>query len=219
MRHRVFIAPETMGILKENFPNIFHDTLSGSIFSTCRKIYKVYDNDIRKLFDGVTDPDVAYRRLDMDRSQPPMYRRRNDTSKMIFGGIGRKTASLFVIKAVNAGIANGMDRTDMLQPFDRHLYNLCVSRGIIKLEEWGMRKERLTKMAQKLFRNTFHENSLDVPRFHENQWILGSNVCAYPGCYDRNTDGQKSCIFEDACDIIMDDAMYSAKGIVKPMKR
>lgn len=210
------VAPAIQQIIKEKLQHGLRDQLSIKWYKSSRKLYKVYDSDPRNIFKHVTDPHVAYRRLDMGKQLEPVERvRRNETFPR-FSGFGPKTGTLLVIQYIKNGLIKGMDEREIYQPFDNHALNFAIGREIINLD-YEIRREKVTDYAQNLFRKTFKENDINNIDFHYAQWKLGSEVCTLSDCHSRRIPGGKErlCPFSKPCKNSLDSLRYR-KGYIAP---
>jgi hypothetical protein len=185
------------------------------MYKTARKIVRWYDGKASNVLKDVTEPDVAYRRLDIGRSKEPIEELKKDRSSPRFGGFGRKTGTLLVMWLNEAGFINGMDETNMYSPIDNHCFNLAIGRKIIQLDD-DTRVQKVTRYLQELARDTFKRKGISAKDFHLYQWTLGHNVCTYnDGCSRKSDYGKRLCPFPDVCEYFLDVEKYR-KGFIIP---
>jgi len=214
----VRLVPPTLDtICDEDLALGLHEQISLSHYKTARKIVKWYDGKASNVLKDVTDPDVAYRRLDIGRSKEPILELKNDTSSPRFGGLGKKTGRLLPMWLIDAGIVTGMDETNMYIPIDNHCFNILLGREIIKLDDY-VRVQKVTRYAQEAIRDVTRRRGISARDFHYYQWELGHNACTYnDGCSRKNGDGKKLCPFPDVCKYFLDVGKYR-KGFIVPVE-
>jgi len=212
------VVPPTLDkICEEDLELGLHEQAALGIYKTSRKIVKWYDGKASNVLKDVTDPQVAYRRLDIGRSKEPVLELKNDTSSPRFGGMGWKTGTLLVMWLAEAGFVKDTDETSMYVPIDNHCFNILLGREIIKVED-GARVQKVTRYAQEAIRDVTIRRGISAIDWHYYQWPLGHNVCTYnDGCSRKNDDEKKLCPFPDVCKYFLDVGEYR-KGFIKPVE-
>jgi hypothetical protein len=205
---RLLVAPWLDNILKEKLNVGLHESVSGDMHCTSRKLVRVYNGRPLNVFKDVTEYHVALERLKRKKTQD-LEKERKELTFPNFKGFGEaKVAPLLIIWFVKNGFIQGMDKYEIRQPFDTHLLNFTVGRGVTK-PDTDMRVGTFAKYAQELFAITFRKHEIDPIDFHVAEWRLGSDVCTFSDCYNlRAENGERLCPYSTPCREFLDVQKY-----------
>ncbi|MGA3020467.1 MAG: hypothetical protein ABSD68_00770 [Candidatus Micrarchaeales archaeon] len=206
---RMLVAPWLDNVLEEKLGVGLHKPVSGELYCSSRKLVRVYDGDPRNIFKDVTDYGVAMRRLDAGKGTQDLEKEIKELTFPRFKGFGEaKVAPLLIILFEKNGFIQGIDKSEIRQPFDTHLLNFTIGRRIAE-SNTKMRVGTFAKYAQELFARTFKKHEIDPIDFHVAQWRLGSSVCTFSNCYDLKTEaGERLCPYSAPCREFLDVQKY-----------
>lgn len=211
---QILVAPGIGNVLQKELEVGYWKQISGELHSSGRKLHVVYEDDPRKILNGVTDIEVAFRKLDVGKGSVPAKKAINEMGPFRFKGFGKnKTAPLLLMRFTKNGFANKLSVYDIPSPFDTHQINLGIGRKIIEApQELSLHYSVFARHAQTLYSVTFQKFNINPIDAHRAQWELGSNVCAKVGCYDIQVNGERACPFSEACTTFLDTTKYGNEG-------
>jgi hypothetical protein len=209
---KVLFAPELNEKIK--VLNGLSMQISGDWYRSARKLHLVYHDDPRKIFDCVTDINVAMSRLDVGKQNDSITLELADLSKPRFGSVrGKKQAPLVIYRFIENGIIQNMDTTRGYLPMDTHIINFLISHGIVNLKD-EMRVPTFVSNAQTAVREVCIKHNIPQMRLHYSGWHHGNKVCRYQGCFEDTEDNVRKCVYAEPCQKELSVEMYRKGKIV-----